>query len=225
MRPWSPDDLYAASEAVATAVAEPSEPAGQDFVEDFPRDGLKGFLDRLELDERESLYQLVSDELREEIRSELEEENALWLEKGKSVARHLVQALEKKYDAALETVSRQALDLSIAMAEQIVRRSIELDSDALLTALETVIYRTKRGTRFTVLVNPADAEFLRSQPEELERLNIVGIEVDQRIERGGCLVEVDGQEFDYTVSGRLEVMEEAVRQAMLGGAPQEGAPS
>ena len=220
MRPWSPDDLFDASVAVAAEVSDLPEAPGidLDFVEDYPDDGLDGFLSRLEIDERESLYKLVSAEVREEIRREMAEENRLWLERGSKVNEELARNLGERFDAELKSVSHQALELAIAMAEQVVRRHIELDRDALLKALETVIYRAKRGTRFTIVVHPDDAEYINARPEDLDRLNIERVESDQRIERGGCLVEADGQELDYTVSGRLDRLEEVVRESVLESA-------
>lgn len=223
MRPWSPDDLLEASAAVAAAVDERPAAFDPDFVEDFPRDGLAGFLNRLELHEREALYQLVREELHEKIHAELAADYARRIEEGRTVAAALARRLEEKFDEELTSVAHHALDLSIAMAEQIVRHTVDLDRDALLKALETVVFRVKRGTRFTVVVHPDDADYLRERPQDLERLNITNVEIDRRIERGGCLVDADGQEFDYTLAGRLDRLEEVVREVMLDadGAAEE----
>ena len=221
MRPWSPDELITASEAAATRAGEEPADVGLDFVEDYPRDGLDGFMKRLELNERESLYHLVSEELRAEIRRELEDENAKRLAQGDSFAQTLAKRLDEKVDAELTNVSHQAVELAIAMAEQIVRRSIELDRDALSTAIQTVIHRAKRSTRYTIVVNPDDAEYLGTRPEMLDKLHIERVEIDQRMERGGCVVEADGQEFDYTVAGRLDRLAEVVRESVLEGGVDE----
>ena len=219
MHPWSPDDLYAQSIAVATSDefvgSEETADSTKDFVEDFPHDGLGSFLNRLELPEREMLFQLVRDDLHKEIVAEVEARQSEQREEERAVTEALALRLEEKVDEELLSIARNALELSITMAEQITRQTIELDRDALQKAVDTVVYRAKRGTKFTVVVNPEDASNLESRPDEMSRLGIEKIDVDQRIERGGCLIEADCQEWDYTVSGRLEQLSAVVRESIL----------
>ncbi len=219
MHQWSPDDLYEQSVAVAGGEEFTREKSTEgtrlDFVEDFPSDGLGSFMNRLDLSEREALYQMIRDEQRQEIEQEVEEKYADTREHDRSVIEALATRLEEKVDEDLKSIAHSALDLSLAMAEQITRRVIELDRSVLQSAIETIIYRAKRGTKFTVVVNPDDAHYMQERPDDLARLNIVEIEIDQRIERGGCLVTADGQEWDYTVSGRLDRLTEVVRESIL----------
>lgn len=186
-----------------------------DFVEDHPRDGLTSFLNRLEPHERDALYQMIDAEIRAEVTQELATENERWREQAHAFLERVAKQLETKVDDELTAVARNAVELSVAMAEQIMRRSIELDESTVLRAVETIIYRAKRGTKFTVIANPADREFLLQLPENLKPLNIETIEADQRIERGGCVITADGQEWDYTVGGRFEKLSETVRESIL----------
>ena len=55
----------------------------------------------------------------------------------------------------------------------------------------------------------------RKRPDELETLNIVSVESDRRIERGGCAITSEGQEWDYTVGGRFEKLSEIIRESIL----------
>ena len=225
MHQWSPDDLYEQSVAVADVFTGDTSAAetGLDFVEDFPADGLGSFLTRLDMTEREELYQLVRDEQRHELEVDVEAKYADTRVQEQAITEAFAKRLEEKIDAELKAIAHNALDLSIAMAEQITRCVIELDRSTLLTAVETVVYRAKRGTRFTIIVNPEDAKYLQARPEDMERLNIAEIEIDPRIERGGCLVDADGQEWDYTVAGRLERLTEVVRETIMESktAPEE----
>jgi len=227
VRQWSPDDLYEQSVAVATADifvgdADPSE-SDVDFVEDFPHDGLTSFLGRLDIVEREALFQLVREDLRDELVKEVEAEQAEKRAQERTIIDTLSHKLETKVDDELNTIAHQAVDLAIAMAEQITRHTIALDPTALQKAIETVVFRARRGTKFTVVVNPEDAAYLETRPEDMARMNIEQIDIDQRIERGGCLVEADGQEWDYTVSGRLDQLSEVVRECIQdsGNATEE----
>jgi flagellar assembly protein FliH len=216
---WSPDELIAEAAAVAQGATFHPEGGGDeralDFVEDYPRDGLTSFLNRLEPHERDALYQLVDGEIRAEITRELAEENERWRERAHAFIEELAQRLDAKLDEELEKVSRSAVELSIAVAEQILRRAIELDEGAALKAIETIIFRAKRGTKFTVIAHPEDAQYLQQRPDELTSLNIVAVESDRRIERGGCVITSEGQEWDYTVGGRFEKLSEIVRESIL----------
>ncbi len=219
MLQWSPDELFAEAVAAAAVVdfAPAEGPAERtlDFVEDFPEDGLTSFLNRLEPDERDALYQLVDSEIRAEITRELAAENERWREQAHAFLEQLASRLEEKVDDEMAAVSRNAVELSIAMSEQIMRRAVELDRGSVLKAVETIIFRAKRGTKFTIIANPADADFLKQRPDDLTTLNIVAVESDRRIERGGCVITSDGQEWDYTVGGRFEKMAEIVRESIL----------
>lgn len=227
MRQWSPDDLFEQSVAVAMSDefvgdAIPAE-CPKDFVEDFPFDGLTSFLGRLEIHEREALFQLVREDLHAELLKEVKAEQVVKSAQEKAIIDTLSRKLADKVDTELKSIAHHAVDLAIVMAEQVTRRAIELDQAALQTAVETIVYRAKRGTKFTVVVNPEDATYLEARPDDMARLNIEQIDVDQRIERGGCLITADGQEWDYTVTGRLDRLADVVRESIqeAGDTPEE----
>ena len=50
------------------------------------------------------------------------------------------------------------------MAEQVLRRAVDIDRDVLLKSIETIIFRAERGTRFTVTANPEDVPCCGSIP-------------------------------------------------------------
>jgi flagellar biosynthesis/type III secretory pathway protein FliH len=222
VRPWSPDDLFAeASSAVAllepggTAAGQPEDERGLCFVEDFPADGLGGFLHRLDAQERETLFKLVETEVRGEVVRQLRLDNEQWRQGIDETIRNLGAAMQARVADELHDVARHAVELSIAMAEQILRRAVELDRSVLLKAVETIVFRAERGTSFTLIANPADVTALQDHAETLRDLNIVSVNPDRRIERGGCVINAGGREWDYTLGGRFERLAEVVRESML----------
>lgn len=232
MRQWSPDEFAAEIASVAhgatATLAAPFE-SSQDFdsddiefVEDFPRDGIDGFLRRLSLDERELLFQVVGVQVRAEVEAELAEKRRLERIEEDAALRALKEQLVKQTDDELHSVARQAMELSIAIAEQVLRREVSLDRTALLKSIETIIFRAERGTKFKLLAHPADVAVLREHEETLKELNIIDVNADRRIERGGCIVSADGREWDYTLGGRFETLVEVVRNAMADGGGAEG---
>ena len=207
----------------ATAVAEPfagpdlGEERILDFVEDFPKDGLEGFLRRLSTDERDQLFQLVEGQIRAEVTAEMEAVRKRERAEEVAALQSLREQLAARTEDELHSVSRQAVELSIAMAEQILRREVTVDRGALLKSIETIIFRAERGTRFKLLAHPSDVEFLRGHEDVLAELNIVDVNPDRRLEPGGCIISADGQEWDYTLGGRFETLAEVVRNCMVDG--------
>lgn len=192
-----------------------SDERGLSFVEDFPADGLGGFLHRLDAQERETLFRLVETEVRGEVTRQLRLENEQWRQGIDATIRELAAAARTQVADELHDVARNAVELSIAMAEQILRRAVELDRDVLLKAVETIIFRAERGTSFTLIANPADVAALQDHAEALRELNIISVNPDRRIERGGCVINAGGREWDYTLGGRFERLAEVVRASML----------
>lgn len=222
MRPWSPDDLIAEATAAVSLLDPAGEAAGGSederglsFVEDFPADGLGGFLHRLDAQERETLFRLVETEVRGDVARQLRLENEEWRQGIDGTIRALAEAVQARVADELHDVARDAVELSIAMAEQILRRAVALDKDVLLKAVETIIFRAERGTSFTLIANPADVTALQDHAEVLRELNIVSVNPDRRVERGGCVINAGGREWDYTLGGRFERLAEVVRESML----------
>lgn len=220
MRAWSPDELL--DEARAAVFTAPDSTAGfpddgrsQSFVADYPADGLAGYLKHLDAGERETLFQLAVSEVRGEVAREMRLENEERRRGVEKTTRRLGARLRESVENELHDIAKHATELAIAMAEQVLRRSVELDRSALLRSIETIIFRAERGTRFTVIANPDDAAVLRDHPEMLAGLNIDKVEPDRRVERGGCVITADGREWDYTLGGRFERLSEVVREAML----------
>lgn len=219
MRPWSPDDLITEATAAVALLEAPGAGAPDErslsFVEDFPADGLGGFLHRLDAQERETLFRLVETEVRGEVSRQLRLENEQWRQGIDGTIRELAAAVRTQVADEMHDVARNAVELSIAMAEQILRRAVELDRDVLLKAVETIIFRAERGTSFSLIANPADVAALQDHAEALRELNIVSVNPDRRIERGGCVINAGGREWDYTLGGRFERLAEVVRESML----------
>ncbi len=222
MRPWSPDDLIAEASAAVALLDTPGAAGGRlelerglSFVEDFPADGLGGFLHRLDAQERETLFKLVETEVRGGVSRQLRLDNEQWRQGIDETIRSLAVAVQARVADELHDVARNAVELSIAMAEQILRRAVVLDRDVLLKAVETIIFRAERGTSFNLIANPADVAALQDHADTLRELNIVSVNPDRRIERGGCVINAGGREWDYTVGGRFERLSEVVRESML----------
>jgi flagellar biosynthesis/type III secretory pathway protein FliH len=84
--------------------------------------------------------------------------------------------------------------------------------------VELLLLRLAGSVSLRLTVNPADAAWLREQPELLARLRVVEVDEDRRIERGGCRIQSDQREWDATLRGQLSALEEAIVASLEGGA-------
>jgi len=114
----------------------------------------------------------------------------------------------------IKSLANGAVELAIAMAGQVLRTEVDVDKDTILRAIQPMLFKAETGADLVVTANPEDAEYLKSQTQFCEKLNIVKIIQDPRCERGGCTVKVDTEEWDLTIESKLTVLAETVRQTV-----------
>ncbi len=224
MQRWSPDELFSQAAAASATVdftsLDAATVAGVDrdgFRADFPTETSTGVMERLDSQERDTLYRMATEDVRAEMAAEQERRDSERLRVQEQFLQDLADRIGANNRESFEMMSRGTAELAIAMAEQIVKQTIEIDRSVLMRALDTVMYKARNGAALVVTTNPADAEYLKSHTEAVERLNISTVRSDPRVAQGGCLVESEGQEWDLTIESRIETLAEAVRESMAGG--------
>ena len=218
MHKWSPDDLIPRTSPTDRDIWDHLEdpalctPA---FVEDHPTGGAISVMNRLPQDEREAVYKLVEERIREDIEKTLRDEKAVQDAIGKEVLSGLVRGLESRVEEELHRISQGAVELAIAMSEQIVRSRIEMDRDSMIGRISTIIQHVKYGAELKIIARPEDIDFLRMHMEELERMNVKQLVPNPKLSPGSCLVTSEGREWDLTVEGQIDALSEMVREAFL----------
>ncbi|MBD3221079.1 hypothetical protein GF314_07520 [bacterium] len=162
---------------------------------------------RREFEERHARDQEARDQALAQFQAEAEQARQLWHDEFSS-------ALRQEIEDSLATVARRTVEMAVIIAEKIVRREVAIDSDVLVKALETVLYKVEAGSSLQVTVHPEDAEWLRSRPEICKRLRIADIKEDRRLDLGGALVKADDQEWDATIERQLAVLAETLDDAL-----------
>ncbi len=112
--------------------------------------------------------------------------------------------------AVLQRSERDLVQLAMAMAERIVRRSIEVDRTILLTMARAAIERLGTTTAATIHLNPIDYDAIRlARPEALSG---GGVEVlaDPQVARGGCLVKSVAGVIDAGIDTQLRELSRAL---------------
>jgi flagellar biosynthesis/type III secretory pathway protein FliH len=227
MQKWCPEPF-------ATAASGPSDFRKMDLDADSGTNDGKGLfrpesgyaspeamLRSLSRKEREQVVELIDRDLKREYEERHKTEMAALAEEAALAAANLTawkeefsESLEEALQSCLAQLATRISDFAVLMASKIVRREVVQDPDILIRNLETVLFKARAGCILTVTVHPEDADRLKSSPELREKLRIKEVKEDRRIERGGCLVKADDEEWDATISRQLEALGETLETTL-----------
>jgi type III secretion protein L len=150
-----------------------------------------------------------------------QEKDALFEE---SSERGYAAGLDKWNEALAEAWSRrddflsrneaELVKLAVAIAEKIVRRSVEAGSDVVLQTVKEALKSVRGERRITIKVNPSEEDELREQANSLKLLGsevgdlvIVG---NPSVSAGGCIVESELGVIDAQIDTQLASIEKAL---------------
>jgi flagellar assembly protein FliH len=113
-------------------------------------------------------------------------------------------AIQPQVIAALE---REATNLALALAEQILAGTLTIEPERVLDVTRNALRHLNERRRVTVVVNPGDLDLVSAYAEEL-RTELGGIEhlavqADRRINRGGAVARTDAGEIDAGIDTQL----------------------
>jgi flagellar assembly protein FliH len=120
--------------------------------------------------------------------------------------RGLVEMAREERHKIIESAEDEIVRLALAVAERVVHRQITVDPETVVEIARNAIARVVDRERIVVRVHPADLETLKEHRERLlsgpeaERLHIVE---DQRVDRGGVVIETEGGTIDAKISTQL----------------------
>jgi len=193
----------------------------------------RGLLAQLSREERAQVVELIEQDLRREY-----EERALQEAASRDAAAQAALAeqeailtrwqeefggsVQRAHAEALASLARRTVEVALQMATKVVRREVAQDPGVLVRALETVLYKVDAGCPLSVTVHPEDARWLTTEAALRERLRIAEVKEDRRLDRGGCLIQADGHEWDATVSRQMAVLAETLEEALA--TPPDGSP-
>jgi flagellar assembly protein FliH len=120
--------------------------------------------------------------------------------------RNLVDMARVERHKLIESAEPELVRLAVGLAERILHQQIALDRGVVIEMAKVAIGRLVDRESVTVRVNPADLERMRQHRDEflnssdIKHLRIIE---DQRVDRGGVLVETDGGTIDARISTQL----------------------
>ncbi len=113
------------------------------------------------------------------------------------------QAFEARWDAAEQALAQGVLELSCALARQVVRRELAIDPKALEPVIREALGLLASDARgVTVRLSPADFGLLESALRESFAGESLLFRPDAAVAPGGCMVESGGMTVDGTLEKR-----------------------
>ena len=120
--------------------------------------------------------------------------------------RNLVEMARVERHKLMESAEPELVRLAVGIAERVLHQQIALDRGVVVEMAKVAIARLVEKESITVRVNPGDLERMKEHRDELldsgELKNFRIIE-DQRVDRGGVVVETDGGTIDARVSTQV----------------------
>jgi flagellar assembly protein FliH len=108
--------------------------------------------------------------------------------------------------------------LSCQIAKRIVEKVAETDQETVVRVVKAALGRLAENQKVTVRVNPADIEALKQHKSEWLQAtrggSAVEIKEDERIRRGGCLIEGSSGNTEAEIDRQIEVIERALVEAV-----------
>lgn len=114
--------------------------------------------------------------------------------------------IDIQFKEQLEKINEFVLQLSFQIAEKIIRREIDKDSPV-LKAVEESLKKLTSANEVTIKLNPTDLTLVETHLSLINRKINSGnirLEADERIEKGGCLIETEIGNSDGRISSQIE---------------------
>ena len=126
----------------------------------------------------------------------------------------LLAGIRESRRDVMETAEPEIVRLAMAIAERIVHEQIAIDPNVVIGNVRNALTRLVSREVVTLRVNPADLETMRHHRDaivsasDIEHLRIVE---DQRVDRGGVVVEIEAGTIDAKISTQLREARRAIR--------------
>lgn len=120
-------------------------------------------------------------------------------------------------DSLYKSCEKEIVELVLAIARKVIQREIEDRRDSVVDCVKASLKRVVASSSVVIKINTKDIEVINQYKEELTRfsdgIRELSIEGDDRISRGGCVIETNYGEVDATITGLLVEIEERLKSA------------
>jgi flagellar biosynthesis/type III secretory pathway protein FliH len=137
-----------------------------------------------------------------------------------------VQSVIELQSQLVGPLEREATELAITLAEQILAGALSVEPERVLDVTRNALRHLVERRRVTVIVNPADLDLVSEAAErmrtELGGIEHLAVQADRRIAPGGAVARTDAGEIDAGIDTQLARAREIVA-ATLGGSTGDDA--
>lgn len=148
---------------------------------------------------------------------QVREEYAEELKREKAQVQKFLQALKMNTTKAYEEILASTLELSLFIAERIIKREFEQDDEVFLDIVRDTIGKVKNQNQLVLRVNKEEFDkfFADEQDEFVDLLKSSGIEIrkDLAIDCGECAIDTEYGTLRSGIRTQLERMGHALREA------------
>ena len=126
----------------------------------------------------------------------------------------LMENIRNEFSNLQQKSEEIVIRFTLAIAEQILRREVILDDAVVLQQIKEGLRRVLGVDHIKVRVNPIDEAMVREHRAAVasgsDSLRDMLIEADEKVERGGCILESDSGNVDVRISTQLKRIEAAL---------------
>lgn len=137
----------------------------------------------------------------------------------KEQAQSLLAEARKAYRAVMVQAEPNLLELSVLIAEKIIKRQVAVEPETVKTLAAELLKEVHAGETFFLYVHPGEVRLLEEARQELEEAAPLGVALhivpDKSITPGGCRLETETGYYDATIEGQLSEVKKLLRD---GGA-------
>ncbi|MDQ2865273.1 MAG: FliH/SctL family protein [Candidatus Eremiobacteraeota bacterium] len=125
----------------------------------------------------------------------------------------LMESIRDQRATALESAEPELVRLAMTIAERVVHEQISVDPNVVVENVRSALTRLVSREVITLRVHPSDLETMRQHRDaivavsDVEHLRIVE---DQRVDRGGVVVETDAGTIDAKIATQLHEARRAI---------------
>lgn len=138
--------------------------------------------------------------------------------------RALTKALEdvsRLRDSLAQSGSQDMLRLVMAVAEQVILRSVAADPAVIVSIIEKALQASVRADSYQVFINPAELDVVTEQKPlflaSISGMKNISFTADPQIARGGCRVDSELGNVDATIETQLAAIRSALDEAIVAG--------
>jgi flagellar assembly protein FliH len=127
--------------------------------------------------------------------------------------RELIESVRAQRGAVIAAAEPELAKLAMAIAERVVHTELQTNQDVIVENVRQALTRLVSREVVTLRVNPVDLDTIRQHRDDIlaagdvEHLRIVE---DQRVDRGGVVVETDAGTIDSKISTQLREARRAI---------------